>query len=89
MPIKRSAIKALRQTKKRTAANDTTRVNLKALLKQTRRQVRAKSAQGLDELLRNTTQALAKAAKAHIIKPNTASRLTSRLAKSVQSLKKS
>jgi len=88
MPIKQASKKHLRQTKKRTERNDLQKVQLKSLLKQTRRQIESKKTEGLDELIKQTVQTLAKAAKNNIIKDNTASRLTSRLMQNANKLKK-
>lgn len=74
MPIIKSAKKRLRQDKKRATRNQQVAEQIKKLLKTMRRSPSAKSLQQL-------TSSLDKAAKTHLIHPNKAARLKSRLAK--------
>lgn len=77
MPIIRSAIKKVRKDKLRTARNKKRELNLKSLVKKARA---SKAAQDLQAAF----SALDKAAKVHLIHPNKAARLKSRLSKGVK-----
>lgn len=74
MPLIKSAIKKLRKDRVRTARNKKRELILKTLIKKARVQKTAKS-------LQDVFSALDKAAKVHLIHPNKASRLKSRLSK--------
>lgn len=74
MPIIRSAIKKVRKDKTRTARNKKRKISLKSLVKKARASKTA-------ETLQAAFSALDKAAKVHLIHPNKASRLKSRLSK--------
>lgn len=76
MPIIRSAKKRMRQERKRSAINRSKKETLKTLIKKAR----------ADKATKNLTavfSALDKAAKTHLIHPNKASRLKSRLSKGI------
>lgn len=77
MPIIRSAIKKVRKDKVRTARNKKREITLKSLVKKARVSKAAKDVQA-------AFSALDKAAKVHLIHPNKASRLKSRLSKGVK-----
>jgi small subunit ribosomal protein S20 len=81
MPIIKSAKKALRQNTKRRAKNKAGKQKLKSLLKGTRSLVAAKKVTDAQKNLPAIYKALDKAAKTGIIKPNTAARNKSRIAK--------
>ncbi|MDZ7587448.1 MAG: 30S ribosomal protein S20 [Patescibacteria group bacterium] len=74
MPILKSAIKKLRQDKKRTAVNKVYRENMRQAVKQARKEKTVKS-------VKFAYAALDKAAKQKIIHKNKAARLKSRLMK--------
>lgn len=74
MPIIRSAIKKVRKDKTRTARNKKRETALKSLIKKARVTKNAKNLQAV-------FSALDKAAKVHLIHPNKAARLKSRLSK--------
>ena len=74
MPILKSAIKKLKQDKKRTAVNKVYRENLRQAVKQARKEKTAKA-------VRLAYSALDKAAKQKVIHKNKAARLKSRLMK--------
>lgn len=76
MPIIRSAIKKVRKDKIRTARNKKRDLTLKSLVKKARTSKAAKDLQA-------AFSALDKAAKVHLIHPNKAARLKSRLSKGV------
>lgn len=81
MPNIQSAKKELRKAKKRAALNKVRRETYKSLVKKA---VADKSA----ETIKSAQQALDKAAKAGVIKKNTAARKLSRLMKKVHAAKK-
>lgn len=74
MPIIQSAIKKVRKDKTRTARNKKRELTLKSLVKKARVSKAAKD-------LQSAFSALDKAAKVHLIHPNKAARLKSRLSK--------
>lgn len=76
MPLIQSAIKKVRKDKTRTARNRKRELALKSLLKKARLSRRAKD-------LHAAFSALDKAAKVHLIHPNKASRLKSRLSRGI------
>lgn len=77
MPIIRSAIKKVRKDKLRTIRNKKREITLKALVKKARTSQAAKD-------LSAAFSALDKAVKVHLIHPNKAARLKSRLSKGVK-----
>ncbi len=79
MPIKQAAIKALRQTKKRTQTNELIRRNLDFLIRRSRRLIKLKKTSEANEVISRAAKALDKAAQKRVIKKNTASRIKSRL----------
>jgi small subunit ribosomal protein S20 len=81
MPIIKSAKKAQRQNDKRRTKNKTARQSLKSILKETRALAAAKKTEEAKKNLPAVYKALDKAAKTGIIKPNTAARKKSRIAK--------
>lgn len=76
VPIIKSAIKKVRKDKIRTARNKKRELNLKSLIKKVRVTKAPKDLQA-------AFSALDKAAKVHLIHPNKAARLKSRLSKGV------
>lgn len=76
MPIIKSAIKKVRKDKTRTTRNKKRENNLRSLVKKARAEKSAKNLQA-------AFSALDKAAKVHLIHPNKAARLKSRLSKGV------
>lgn len=87
MPITRSATKALRQTKKRTALNNAKKKRIKELFKQVEKALEAKSADTV-KLVQSATKALDKAAKTNTIHFNRAARLKSQLQRKLKTLAK-
>jgi len=83
MAITKSAKRAIRQNKRRRAINLLHLNNLKKAIKETRSLVAKKDTDGAKKMLPKVYQALDKAAKAGVIKKNTASRKKSRIAKLV------
>ena len=86
MPIKNAARKAVRQTAKRREKNITLKEKMKTLTKKFSKSVIAKKIDEAKELLPKIAQAVDKAAKNNVIRKNKASRIKSRLAKSLNSL---
>lgn len=87
MPIKRSAQKALRQTKKRTVKNQAVKSGVKKAIKELGRKIAAaKDKKDATELMPKVTQALDKAAKVHVLNANAAARYKSRLQKAINKI---
>ncbi|HAJ44781.1 MAG: 30S ribosomal protein S20 [Candidatus Azambacteria bacterium GW2011_GWE1_42_9] len=86
MPITKSAEKALRQNKRRHIRNVKQSRSLKDEVKSLKKLVIAKDKKGAGEALPKVYKALDKAAKNNLIKKNTASRMKSRLTKTVNKL---
>lgn len=88
MPIKESALKVLRQNKKRAARNKKIKSDLAALIRKVRRMVEKEDRAKALEWLKQATKKIDKAVQKGIIKKNTAARKKSRLAKAVNALGK-
>ncbi len=86
MPITKSAQKALRQSKRRQARNLKRSRRLKDEIKSLKKLMAAKDKKGALKILPGVYKALDKAAKTNLIKKNTAARLKSRLAKTVNKI---
>ena len=86
MPIKKSAIKYLRKTKRRTSRNKAVKSITKAVVKKTRQTILGKDKSKATESLKKAIKALDKAAQNKRIKKNKAARLKSRLTKQVNKL---
>lgn len=80
MPNKPAAMKARRQTKKRTLVNRAVARELKSALKKTRQAAETKSA-AAEQMLHRTVQLLDKAVRKRVLKKNAAARAKSRLMK--------
>lgn len=87
MPILQNAKKALRQSKKREAANSIVKKVYKDALKSARKAVVA-GEKNLTEKIRLTQKTLDKAVKKGVLKKNTASRYLSRLTSKLSTPKK-
>lgn len=86
MPITQSAKKALRQNKRRHTRNLVKSRFLKSRIKSLKKLIAAKDKKGAVEFLPKVYKALDKSVKTNLIKKNTASRLKSRLTKSVNKI---
>jgi small subunit ribosomal protein S20 len=84
MPLIKSAIKKMRQDKKKTARNRLQKDSLKNAIKAVADQIRKKEVAGLAEALRKAYQAIDKATKKHLLHKNTAARKKSHLARLVK-----
>jgi len=81
MPVKKSAKKALRQSKKRKQRNLSWKNKIKKLQKDIKRLIEEEKKDEAKKLLPNFYKIVDKAAKNNVIKKNTAARKKSRLAK--------
>ena len=86
MPRVQAALKALRQTKKRTSQNQRVKSQLTALIRKVRKSIVAKDQALAQKWLKETIKGLDKAAQKRVIKKNTAARKKSRLARQVNAL---
>ncbi len=81
-----AAKKSIRVTKRRTAHNEKIRDRLEALTKKTLKLVELGESKLAKQHFQDAQKAIDKAAKDHIIHPNKASRMKSRLAQKVNNL---
>ncbi len=88
MPNTTSAIKALRQSKKKNVINTRAKNLYKKAVKETVKFVDEKNKEKAQEMLKTAMKKIDKAAKRNIIPKNTASRKKSQLAKSINKLQK-
>jgi small subunit ribosomal protein S20 len=79
MPIKKSAKKALRQSKRRQVQNLKRKKAMKDAVKKIRKLVAAKKTEEAKKLIPSAYKAIDKAAKTRVINKNAASRQKSRL----------
>jgi small subunit ribosomal protein S20 len=86
MPIKKAAMKALRQAKKRTLRNTKAKEGIAYLRRSVRKALESKDAKASKELAKSLIKALDKAVQNKVLKMNTSSRLKSRLAKKVNAI---
>jgi small subunit ribosomal protein S20 len=86
MPNKKSAVKALRQSKKNNDYNRSVKRTIKEALKDVRAAIEKKEATATEKL-RNVQKVLDTAVSKKVIKKNKASRLNSRLATMAKSKK--
>lgn len=89
MPIKKSAIKHLRQTKKITQRNNQAKKDLKQFVKDVRRAIIARDKDKIAQYGKNLQKVIDKAAKRKVIKPNNAARKKSRLTRQMEAVLKS
>jgi small subunit ribosomal protein S20 len=80
MPVKKSAMKALRQGDKRAQRNKNVKADIKTILKKSRKAIDTKT-KDAESLVKDTIKKFDKAAQKGIIKKNTAARKKSRLMK--------
>lgn len=86
MAHKHAAIKALRQTAKRTEANTAVKRNITYLRKQAVKAVKDKDIAGATEMFKKMISMVDKAAQRNVIKKNNAARKKSRLAHLIASI---
>lgn len=88
MPIKKAAMKALRQAKKNVLRNKLVKNKLHDLIKRSKRSMAEKKLDETKNLLKEVVKTVDKAVKSKFLKQNTASRIKSRLAKSLREITK-
>lgn len=88
MPIKKAAMKALRQAKKRVARNTNIKNNIKTLIKNARKTIGDKNKDAAAKLVHDAMKSLDKAVQKGIVKKNTAARKKSRLQKRLNTILK-
>lgn len=88
MPIKKSAMKALRQSNKRTARNQAVKDTLAYLRRMQRKALEAGDLKKAEEMMRDIVKKVDKAVQNKVVKKNTGARIKSRLAKRINAAKK-
>jgi len=88
MPIKKSAKKDLRKSKKRAERNKKVKLNIKYLIKQCSKAIEVKDKIKALDWYKKAQKAIDKAVKTNILKKNTAARKKSRLMATVNKLGK-
>ncbi|MEY4723828.1 MAG: Ribosomal protein [Candidatus Parcubacteria bacterium] len=88
MPIKKSAEKALRQTKKRTIRNQKVKESIEFLRRSVRKALESKEVKEAQELAKAAIKAIDKASQNKVLKKNTAARMKSRLTLKVNAASK-
>ena len=88
MASKKSALKRVRQTDRRTGVNRSNSSRLRTQIKALRKALAAGPSAGLDGLLRQTVAVIDRSVTKGVIHRNTANRYKSRLTKHVQALGK-
>ena len=89
MPNKKSAVKSVRQYKKRNIRNRAIKSNLHTLTKKVRQAVEEKNVEEAKTALPGAIKAINKTAQKGVIHKKKAARLESRLVKSINNLSKS
>lgn len=87
MPIKKSAMKALRQSKKRTERNKKVKETVTYLRRTVRKDIEA-GTKGVEKSAKDAIKAIDKAVQNKVMKKNTAARIKSRMMKKVNASKK-
>ncbi len=88
MPNTKSAMKAMRNSRRRNAINIRTRSKFKSAVKETRENIANGDAKASAESLKKAMSMLDKAVKKDVLHKNTASRKKSRLAKALAKISK-
>lgn len=86
MPIKKAAMKALRQAKKRTLRNAKVKEGIEYLRRTVRKALETKDAKTAQETAKALIKSIDKAVQKKVLKMNTGSRLKSRLVKKINAL---
>ncbi len=87
MPNKHAAAKALRQTKKHTSKNFRMKSHIRALTHKVKDLINAGKKEEAIQAGRKLQQAIAKAAKTHLLHKNTAGNKTSSIQKALNTMK--
>jgi len=85
MPIKKSAIKKIRQDQKKRSRNKLTKISFRSKIKAVKESLTKNEVKNFDELTSKAFSEIDKAAKKGVIHKNTAARKKSRLAKNIRS----
>lgn len=88
MPIKKSAMKALRQANKRAARNKKVKETVTFLRRNVRKALETKEVKAVASTVKDAIKALDKAAQNKVMKKNTVSRLKSRMMKKANAVAK-
>jgi small subunit ribosomal protein S20 len=86
MPIIKAQKKSVRQSEKRRVFNDRRRRAMRSIVKEIKELVKGKDSAKAHELLPTAYQAIDKATKRGVIKPNAASRKKSRLNRMIKEI---
>ena len=86
MPIITAQKKSVRQSERRRVVNDRRRRTMRQLIKETKELVVSKDYKGAMELMPKTYQAIDKAVKRGVIKPNTGSRKKSQVSRIIKEI---
>lgn len=86
MPIKKSAIKALRQSERKAERNKVVKESIVYLRRMARKAIEAGDAKKAVELSKDVIKSVDKAVQNGVMKKNTASRIKSRLAAKLKTL---
>ena len=84
MPIKKSAIKELRKSKKRAIINASKKKEIKDLIKKIRQAVETSKIDEAKKMAETAVKLLDKAEKTHLMHKNTAARKKSRIHKAIK-----
>jgi small subunit ribosomal protein S20 len=87
MPIKKSAMKSLRQSQKRAERNQVVKDSITYLRRMTRKAIEAGKAKKAEALAKDVIKSVDKAVQNGVMKKNTAARIKSRLAAKMKALK--
>ncbi|MEA3249299.1 MAG: 30S ribosomal protein S20 [Patescibacteria group bacterium] len=87
MPIKKSAMKALRQSQKRAERNKVVKDSIEYLRRMTRKAIDVGDLKKAEALAKDVIKSVDKAVQKGVMKKNTAARIKSRLAAKLKSLK--
>lgn len=88
MPVKKSAIKALKQDKAKAAKNKKVKSDIAALIRKVNKSIVAKDENKASDFLKQVIKKIDKAAQNKVLKKNTAARKKSRLSKAVKAIAK-
>ena len=86
MPIKKAAMKALRQAKKRTLRNAKVKESIAFLRRTVRKAMESNNVKEAQEIGKSLVKSIDKAVQNKVLKKNTAGRMKSRLAKRLNAL---
>jgi len=89
MPVKKSAIKRLKQSQKKAVANKTIKDNIDYLMRHAKKEIETNSKDKAKDLVLKAQKAIDKAIKHKVLKKNTGARKKSRLMKRFNEMAKS